>query len=166
MDTQTEFALYHRGDCYFSGRPILGSVADREDMPGVSTDHELCCCDPYGDVAQSLRDSLRRWERRHVLTQDKVWWPKDADEPIRVKDMSVRYKRNVLAFLERRAPQLKLAADWEIAGVQMNGEHAQDAVDAIAAAQYEMTVEEWFNDLPLIRKLRRHIRKGKGGAID
>lgn len=152
---QTELPVVHTPACAFAGKAF-----DR-----YSADHEWCCCDPDGSRAQAILDYLVRSQKARVLHQRRHWWPKGATEPIRVKDMSVRYKRNVLAFLERRADRLKQGAEWELAGVQMNGEHAQDSIDQMLDVLMRTSTLEWFNDLPLIKRLRRDIRRGRGGPI-
>lgn len=90
---QTDISAYHGDSCRFAGMPFSRR----------SRDHEHCCCDPDGSRAQAHADFMRRYTRRNVLSQTELWWPKGApdDAPIRVEDMSLQYKKNLLAFLER-----------------------------------------------------------------
>lgn len=113
---------------------------------------------------------LRRQEilhsKRDVLSQDEVWYPKTGD-PIRVDEMSLRYKKNVLAFLERRAPTLKAAYEWRmIAGPQPSGDAAQDAFDSAMGELFEMQPIKWLYRTPLVERLEQLVREGHDGPID
>jgi hypothetical protein len=88
-----------------------------------------------------------------------------------VEDMPVAYKEEVLAFLEERIPLLQL--DY-IFGRALDGtpgtfftEEAQRWAEIdFDRQQLEMFVEHptiWFDELPLVKRLRFDILHGIGG---
>lgn len=90
-----------------------------------------------------------------------------------IDEMSVRYKANVVAFLERRAARL---ADFYGYGELIDysrhpagGEMAQDAVESALAdadrARMEQPVE-WLRGTRLVRRLLADVDAGRGGEDD
>lgn len=145
----------HEKGCAWSGMTLeRRSLNDR-----------LCVCDPHGTKARAHAVFMERWNRRHVLMQDEVWYPKEGD-PVRLDEMSLRWKKNLLAFLERRAEALKMSAELELVGATMGGEHAQDAVDQILAETLETKATTWLYQQPLVEKLEQLIREGHDGPVD
>lgn len=148
-------ALRHGPRCAWSGQPV--------GQPSLNDD--LCVCDPHGNKQRAHARFMERYRRRNVLWQDEVWYPMTGG-PVRVKSMGLSYMQNVVAFLERRAPRLKRAYEWDLAfapGVQ--GEHALDAVESILTRTMGMSPEEWLHDTPLVRRLDRRVRKQSKRAL-
>lgn len=131
----------------------------------ISLNDRLCICDPRGTKARASALFLEQWKRRHVLFQDEIWYPREGD-PVRLDDMSLRWKRNLLAFLERHAPSLKQQAEFELMATTMNGEHAQDAVDQILSETLETKATTWLYQQPLVERLERLIREDHDGPVD
>lgn len=157
---QTDIGAYHTGGCRFAGLPISGRA---------SLDHEHCCCDPDGSKAQAHLEFMRRYERRNVLSQTELWWPKGApdDQPIRVEDMSLRYKKNLLAFLERRADHLKFRYELDmVSGPQPSGDGARDLFDRELTGVLEAKPVTWLYSMPFVENLERLVREEADGPID
>jgi hypothetical protein len=99
-----------------------------------------------------------------ILYQKTHWIPNGASEPERIKDMSPDHVVNLLGWLERRKVTLKIRdeCDWlTVAAMHSGGEMAQDSLDNIADKIMAMSVDKWFESLPLIQKLRKVVAKNK-----
>jgi hypothetical protein len=97
-----------------------------------------------------------------ILEQDEVWLPYGATKPVKLKDMAPGHIANLIRFLERKKRMLKNATDlyWaHVAGTHDGGEMAQDALDNIAERLLEQDLDEWFEERPLIIKLRKLQKK-------
>lgn len=154
MSTQT----HHVDACAFRGMTFAE----------VAVDAELCCCDPTGEQARAVEAALQQWRRRAVLSQTEVWYPREGD-PVRLDDMSLRWKRNLLAFLERRAPRLKASAEWQLVGWASSdriGEHAADSLDAVLSETMDTLPLTWLYRQPLVERLEQLIREGHDGPVD
>lgn len=94
------------------------------------------------------------------LHQDR-WWVTSDGTRIRIKDMTPRHRRNLKAWLERNAQALKTAEENTLWGLSMHvgGEMALDALDAEISRLMEMSPQEWLEETPFYRKLRRRVRK-------
>lgn len=93
-----------------------------------------------------------------ILDQGKVWLPYGADKPIRLKSMEPAHVANLLAFLDRRKHTMKLALEnyrFNVVASHDGGEMAHDSLTEIAEQLFDQSVDEWFNELPLIVKLRQ-----------
>lgn len=111
---------------------------------------------------------IEQWKRRHVLSQTEWWYPKQGD-PVRLEAMSLRWKRNLLAFLVRRAPALHKSAAWEMvlaAGTHNGGDMAQDALDDIAADLMDAEPLVWLHEQPFVRRLAELVDAEADGPED
>lgn len=89
-----------------------------------------------------------------LLDQDEWWEPKDGP-PKRVNELAPSHVRRLLAWLERRAPALKSRYEWSIASFPYSsGEAAQDCFDQAQEELWKTPVSVWFEQFPLIKKLR------------
>jgi hypothetical protein len=156
-------ALKHEQGCMHGGQPIGPPGGPDHSIP---LSDRYCICDPHGDKKRAMERAFLRFQKRHVLWQEEVWYPKEGPA-IFLTDMSLRYKGNVLRFLERRAPNLKAQYEMELTlspGVQ--GEHALDAVDQILDETFEMLPTTWLYRTPFVLRLEQLIREGHDGPID
>lgn len=152
---QTAISSHHTRACKYAGLKVEGRA---------NLDDPECCCDPDGSRIQRHLDFMRRYRRTHVLWQEETWFNKDGDA-IRVTDMSLTYKRNVLAFLERRAPRLKMAYEVELAFAPVQGEMASDAIDDLLTETMDTLATTWLYRTPLVLRLEQLVREGHDGPI-
>lgn len=114
-----------------------------------------------------LDAALRRYKAQHVLEQDQVWYNREGDE-ILLEDMSLRYLKNVLAFVERRAAFLKARAEAQLlfwCG-QPHGDMAQDALDSILAEVLDQEPTTWLYGQPLVARLDYLVKIEHDGPFD
>lgn len=146
----------HQKECAHSGQPL----------DAVSVNYPLCICDPDGSKRAAQEATLERLNRRNVLMQDKVWYPKDGD-PVRLDEMSLRWKKNLLAFLDRRASALhESAVNAVIFGPRPGGDAACDAFDSMFDELMETRPTTWLYDQPLVVRLEQLIRENHDGPVD
>lgn len=89
------------------------------------------------------------------LFQDREWRSGDG-RVNRLKDLDPRHRRNLIAWLERRAARLKMAYEFSLAtGPQPSGEMACDAFESEQAVLWETGDQEWLNSTPLMIRLRK-----------
>lgn len=109
-----------------------------------------------------------------LLNQDKVWVDANGKHH-EIEAMSVRYKVNVAAFLQRRAARLAdLYSYGEITAVMSGplapmGEMAQDAVEVeLELADKARTADPvgWLLQTALLRRLISDIEANMGGEDD
>jgi len=103
-----------------------------------------------------------------LLNQKKYWWD-STGKRLRVKKMSVRYKRNVINFLDRKAEVL--AAQYAIGELRylpdftMMGEHASDAYEDAywqADRQRNHSPREWLRGTVLVGRLVDDVEYAEG----
>lgn len=88
------------------------------------------------------------------LNQDEVWRPNGASKDLRLADMTPRHRGNLLAWLRRKAFNLKEVYTFRlIAGPQPSGDMACDAFDSMVDELEQTTPEVWIEDWPLVKKL-------------
>lgn len=88
------------------------------------------------------------------LDNDETWTTGDG-ETIALEDMEPRHRRNVLAWLEKRAEALKLADDLSLCSVVgPSGDAASDMFEMSVGQQFEMSAAEWLEEQPLVIALR------------
>lgn len=144
------------------GCRFRGMVVGRE----ASLGHEYCICDPHGTKHRALVLAVEKDRRRSVLWQDEVWFDKSGSE-FRLEDLSLRWKRNILAFLDARAPMLQ--ASWlarTCLGPQPSGEAATDAFDQMLDEAMSESPTKWLYQTPLVERLEHLIRIGQDGPLD
>lgn len=154
--------MRHERRCAYSGAPVGPPGGSDHSVPLSAG---LCICDPHGTKARAGERAVEAFNRRHVLWQTEVWYPKEGPA-IRVDEMSLRYKQNVLKFLERRAPNLKASYEAELTfSPGVRGEHALDAVDAILTETFATRPVTWLYSTPLVDRLEALVRAGHDGPI-
>ena len=94
-----------------------------------------------------------------MLDQNKVWIDGQGVTH-ELKTMDPMHRDNVLAWLERRVDSLKAGYEFRLLmGPQPGGDAASDCFDAAMDELMDMSDEEWFEELPLVRKLRKLKRR-------
>lgn len=146
----------HKSSCRFSGLTLAE----------VSLNHDHCICDPHGTKHRALDLALEKDARRRVLSQDELWYPKEGGQ-VRLDEMSLRWKTNLLRFLERRAGALQDSAIQRLlSGPQPGGDMASDAFDSMVDAEIDAKPTTWLYRQPLVLKLEQLIREGHDGPVD
>jgi hypothetical protein len=115
-------------------------------------------------------DILEQARAMHALfSQDGVWFDAQCRRHD-VAEMSVRYKANVVAFLERRAPNLELLYSFgEIQSVSLAPTDGSMAADMLEQALDEETARRaadpvaWLHSTPLVARMLRDVEAGLGG---
>lgn len=89
-----------------------------------------------------------------VLDQREVWIDKDRNT-VTLDDMSPRYARNLIAWLNRRADRILLAAQMRLSrdAAAPHGDMAQDALDGALDNLLRANAEEWLEEQPLMQRL-------------
>lgn len=109
-----------------------------------------------------------------LLNQSDVWVDVKQRRH-RVEEMSVRYKRNVIAFLERQAEHLETAylfgqvAVVVAVGLPREGTAAFDIVtDELdcEVCQFDEEPLHWLRRTPLFSRLIEDVAAGRGGSDD
>jgi hypothetical protein len=94
-----------------------------------------------------------------LLYQDKLWIDGEC-RTLTLKEMKPAHRRNLIAWLERKAERIKNAYEWSLAcGPQPSGEMASDAFEQEQAALWEQSGIDWLNETPLMIELRRREAK-------
>lgn len=116
--------------------------------------------DAYRAGLQSVGISVEKIPERmlDLLNQDE-WWRPLNKPPVRLVDMDVSHRRNLIGWLERRAVTFHFMEGLRyvlIAGSPMgpSGDMACDAFDAESAEHDRQDPKEWLNARPLMQKLR------------
>jgi hypothetical protein len=154
--TKTRDGFRHIRNCRFSGMTLAE----------VSLVHEHCICDPHGAKARAGKLAYEKYLRRTVLYQDEVWYPREGDS-VRLDEMSLRWKLNLVRFLERRAPQLQRSyltnTEMSLIGA---AEHAADQVMAEVQQDWELAPTTWLYRTPFMLRLEQLIRERHDGPED
>lgn len=105
----------------------------------------------------------------HFLDQDEIWTDKEGNQH-RIDEMSVRYKANVVAFLERRAVSMEfnysLGEARFIGGMAM---HAQELAEDACGDEWERRMDDpvaWLRSTRLMKRLIDDVANGRGGEDD
>lgn len=97
------------------------------------------------------------------LCEQKTWWAPKSGDPIKIADMDDGYRRNLIAYLERAAPVLKL--NYEYSLLRSFPSAPSDGVAAsIEQMQNELeqtTALDWLNRQPLVKALRKLDKKAR-----
>lgn len=148
--------MTHGEGCRFRGM-TLGEV---------HLNHHHCICDPHGDKARQLARFIEKDRRRSVLWQDEVWFDRSGAE-FRLEDLSLRWKRNILSFLEARASNLHMQWIAQTAlGPQPSGEAASDAFGRMLDEAMSESPTKWLYQTPLVERLEHLIRIDQDGPLD
>lgn len=120
------------------------------------------------------RDVLAQCSATYRLLTQSDRWVDRGGELHDLDAMSVRYKANIVGFLERRAVGL---ADFYSYGEILSfsgplgpsGEMAQDSLDqALEEADRERRADplKWLRSTPLLQRLRHDVKNKLGGEDD
>jgi hypothetical protein len=102
---------------------------------------------------------------RRLLAQDEIWHPKNAN-PIRLQAMAPSHRRNLLAWLRRRAPRLKESTAWSyLTGPGPSGDMACDAFDRELDELDAQDPQAWLAEQPLVIRLANLIAADRAAAL-
>lgn len=141
---------------------IAAKIRDRHFITRTVEEPAHPLADPEWDDEEKafLADAAERRRRREVLQQDEVWFDSLGRE-IQLTEMSMRYKKRVVAFLERRAPMLKLRYELRfMVSVDQMSEASQDAIGCEFDRILEQRPTTWLFQQPLLVRLERLIHDG------
>lgn len=96
------------------------------------------------------------------LLDQRVWWrPKDA-EPLRLEEMEPSHRAHLLAFLRRNAARYK-SAEWSFLSSTggHHGDMAGDMLDSIMDELLETKPQNWIEQQPLVKRLRKLVEKDR-----
>lgn len=106
----------------------------------------------------------------HVLDQADVWVDKEGQRHL-VEEMSVRYKSNVVGYLERRAravaSQYAVHAVHALPDPDWVGEAAFDSLMHEVNATWDALLGDplvWLRGTTLVQRLRDDVAAGRGGV--
>lgn len=101
------------------------------------------------------------------LCEQKVWWAPKEGDPVKIADMELSHRRNLLAYLERNAESLKLQAEWSLLGTFPDdpSDGVADALDGIMGEMEHTTASDWIHAKPLVKALRKSIKKDEQAAV-
>lgn len=112
-----------------------------------------------------LRKQVKR-SAYNVLTQTETWYDFEG-EAYTIRAMSIRYKRNLLRWLERNAVHLMLQYMWSMPYPNLNGEMAQDAAehewDREQTRLMNTPAIEWIVRTPLYEAVQSSVARGEDG---
>lgn len=100
------------------------------------------------------------------LSEQKIWWAPKEGDPVKIADMELSHRRNLLAYLERNAEALKLQADWAMYSTfpDSPSDGVADALDGIMDEMDHTTADDWIHARPLVKALRKSIKKDERTA--
>jgi len=126
----------------------------------------------HGEFFRAQR--MLRWVGTYrALTQTEFWADSSGAVHL-IDDMSLAYKQELLDFLEERIPVLQL--DFMFGRVLSDPPGDMFTLDAQRWAEvafdgeqldlFHMHPREWFEDLPLVLRLRFDLLHGHGGSVE
>jgi hypothetical protein len=125
---------------------------------------------PAEDSPLSALDQGRAIYR--LLNQTQTWVDGIGRAHL-IDDMSVRYKANVVAYLQRRAANLaEMYAYGQVAAIEAGmpmGEAASDMLELAVEAEErerEDNPNAWLSRTPLVMRLLVDVAQGNGGRTD
>lgn len=141
-----------------------------EESSGVSIDRPIA----YGGATIWPMDTYRNELRKVGISVEKIpenildllrqdeWWRPFEKPPVRLVDMTVSHRRNLVAWLERRAFSLHLQESFRNAMIAVSpigpgGDMACDAFDSMSMEHDRKDPREWLDEQPLVQKLRELI---------
>lgn len=88
-----------------------------------------------------------------------VWWMPKEGAPVKLADMAPSHRKNTLAWLERRSATLKFNAETDfLRSMPSNpSDMVADSLDHEMTVLQDQPVVDWFNDLKLVKALRKLI---------
>jgi hypothetical protein len=91
------------------------------------------------------------------LMQDQTWTTQDG-ETLKLEDMTPSHRRNLLAFLERRARRLLDRYIWNLcSGPEPIGDAAVALFESMLEAIEVRDPIEWLNETVFVKRLRQLI---------
>lgn len=101
-----------------------------------------------------------------VLEQETLWYDFEG-EAHTIKSMSIRYKRNLLRWLERNAADLHFRYLWSMPYPHLNGEMAQESAERDWEREQReverLSPLEWVQRTPLYEAVQRSVIQGEDG---
>lgn len=107
----------------------------------------MAAADALGDELPRLPEPERP-NRLRLLDQGDVWIPANGRE-IKIVDMSPGHVRSLIAWLDRRAPLLHMAACFESCAWVAGGDMANDALDRERTVLWDCDPKEWLHNTVL-----------------
>lgn len=115
---------------------------------------------------------MARWVGTYRALTQTEFWSDETGHPYLIDDMALDYKREVLDFLEERIPVLHLDFIFGRALSDPPGTFFTHDAQRWAEIQFDEQQLEifvthpavWFDDLPLVKRLRFDIQHGIGGT--
>lgn len=110
---------------------------------------------PIVDFAKAIRYSSKL---QHAIHQDKLWTDREGNVWA-LEEMDEGHQLNLLFWLEDKMQSLHIGAEFTFViesadQLWPNSDAVQDSIDAEMERISQMTDDEWFNQLPLIIRLR------------
>lgn len=96
----------------------------------------------------------------HDLCQQSKMWVTKEKQIIKIEDLDKRHAQNILRWLDRRAPHIKLAAEaWWMDTVERHdgGEMAHDSLEDALDEVVEMDADGYLHGTALYKALQEHI---------
>lgn len=103
----------------------------------------------------------------HQLKDQRTWWVTKEGAVLKLDEMSLSHRRNLLAFLERNAEALKTAEEWALVS-SFPADPPDGVADALDQIQGEMEATpagKWLRRLPLVKALRKSIKRDEEAAV-
>lgn len=103
----------------------------------------------------------------HHLKDQKIWWVTKAGNVLKIAEMTLSHRRNLLAFLERNAEALKMSEDWALVSSFPDdpSDGVADALDQIQGEMEQTPTGKWLRKLPLVKALRKSIKADEEAAV-
>jgi len=100
------------------------------------------------------------------LATQGTWWVPKGSPPVKIADMNIEHRRNVIAYLQRYAEKLKFAHDFNLVHSFPSDppDGVADALDGIQAELETTTPIDWINSTTLMKALRKADRKASKEA--
>lgn len=118
---------------------------------------------------QTLQTFSKKRSVYDTLNQTKHWWDFENDAHT-ITSMSIRYKRNLLRWLERNAAAILASYIWGVPIPHLNGEMAQ----LHAEEDYEREIDrlmfsdldpvEWIQSTPLYEAVQMSVARNEDGS--
>src|SRR3954465_8553811 len=152
--------------------PQAGAADDRPNVEALTLTHmrqETAAGVAGGDAPRARRLRAMLWDPKveppfegvtvYQIFDQRIWWMSKTG-PIKIEDMVPSHRKNLLAFLEKRADAYKFQDDWNTVA-----SFPDDPSDGVAAAisgmQSDMGAEtsmQWLNKKKLVKTLRKFVK--------
>lgn len=105
----------------------------------------------------------RTW---HAYLNQGEWWKTQADEWVRIADMTPGHRANAAALMQRAAASIEMRYGISMLGLYANA--PDDVIDAflVEDARRQGDPERWIRSTVLYRALIAEVKKFDGAARD